>query len=142
MPALLNEDEPVINKTNYRNAIDLAYVLQLNGEQDRADHLLELSLAFIRSGIHRLDFDGYKINDVRIYALQGEKQQALNALRQAIDEGWRDGWWYSLEIDRGLDSIRTEPEFQAMLAEIKSDMSEQLGRVKSMVNEGDVCADP
>jgi adenylate cyclase len=141
-PALVNEDDPVINKKNYRNAIDLAYVLQLNGEKDRAERLLERSLAFIRSGIHRLDFDGYKINDVRIYALQGEKQQALNALRQAINEGWRDGWWYFLEVDPGLQSIRHEPEFQAMLAEVKADMAEQLARVKATEKEGDVCVNP
>jgi tetratricopeptide (TPR) repeat protein len=141
-PALMNDDDPVINKKNYRNAIDLAYVLQLNDEKGRAERLLERSLAFIRSGIHRLDFDGYKINDVRIYALQGEKQQALNALRQAINEGWRDGWWYFLEIDPGLQSIRDEPDFQAMLAEVKADMAEQLARVKAAEKEGDVCVNP
>ena len=38
--ALVNEKEPLINRSNYQNAIDLAYVLQLNGEKDRADRLL------------------------------------------------------------------------------------------------------
>jgi adenylate cyclase len=138
-PALLEDDEPEINRANYREALDLAYVLQLNGELERADMLLESSLAYIRSGITRLDFGGYKINDVRIYAMQGEKQQALTSLRRAIDEGWRDAWWYFMEIDPSLGSIRNEPEFQSMLAEIKADMAEQLSRVKAMEKEGDVC---
>ncbi|MBT7952665.1 MAG: hypothetical protein HN764_13635 [Gammaproteobacteria bacterium] len=141
-PALLKEDQPTINRKNFDIAIDLAYVLQLSGEKERADILLERSLEFIRGGIPRLDFDGYKINDVRIYAMQGEKQQALTALRQAIDEGWRVGWWYFMVIDPSLNTIRNEPEFQSMLAEIKADMAKQLAQVKEMEKEGDVCVNP
>jgi len=139
---LLTEDEPTINKRNYEAAIDLAYILQLTGEQERADLLLERSLAFIHSGLPRLDFDGYGVADVQIYAMQGEKQRAMTTLRQAIDEGWRDGWWYFLELDPSLESIRNEPEFQAMLQEIKADMTEQLARVKAMEKEDDVCVNP
>ena len=141
-PALLTENEPTIDRVNYQAAIDLAYVLQLTGEQERANLLLDRSLTIIRSGIHRLDFDGYGIADVQIYTLQGEKQRALTTLRQAIDEGWRAGWWYYLEHDPSLESIRNEPEFQAMLQEIKADMASQLVRVKAMEKEGDVCVDP
>ncbi|MFT7458133.1 MAG: TolB-like protein/class 3 adenylate cyclase/Flp pilus assembly protein TadD [Planctomycetota bacterium] len=141
-PALLTENEPVINRTNYQEAIDLAYVLQLSGEQERANILLGRSLAFIRSGVSLLDFGSYKVSDVRIFAMLGEKQEALTALRLAIDEGWRDGWWYFLEIDPSLESIRSEPEFQAMLAEIKGDMASQLTRVIEMEKAGDICAKP
>ena len=74
--------------------------------------------------------------------MRGEKQQALTTLRQAIDEGWRDGWWYYLEHAANLGSIRSEPEFQAMVAEIRTDMAEQLERVKAMEKEGDVCVNP
>ena len=74
--------------------------------------------------------------------MQGDKQRALTRLRQAIDEGWRDSWWYFLEHDSNLESIRNEPEFQAMREEIKADMASQLTRVKEMEKEGDVCANP
>ena len=69
-------------------------------------------------------------------------QLALTTLRQAIDEGWCVGWWYYLELEPSLESIRNEPEFQAMLAEIKADMAEQLARVKAMEKEEDVCINP
>jgi TolB-like protein/Tfp pilus assembly protein PilF len=141
-PSLLMEDEPTFNLVNYVPAIDLAYVLQLIGEQERADLLLDRSLALIRSGLHRIGFDGYGTADVQIYALRGEKQLALTTLRQAIDEGWRLYWRYYLEHDPNLESIRNEPEFQSMLAEIKADMAEQLARVKEMEKEGDVCVNP
>ena len=143
-PALLKENEPTINRTNYRAAIDLAYVLQLSGEQERADLLLDRSLAFIRSGLPRLYWAGYGITDVQLYAIRGEKQLALTALRQAIDEGWRIGLWYYFKHDPILESIRYEPGFQAMVAEIKADMAVQLARVKEMEKEKDweVCVNP
>ena len=137
-PALLSEDAPNIDGTNYKTAIDLAYFLSKTGEQERADLLLDRSLTFIQT-IPRLGFwGGHWISDVRIYALQGKTEQALAALRQAIDEGWRVYWWYYLEHDPILDSIRDEPEFQAMLEEVKADMAEQLQRVRAMQASGDI----
>ena len=73
-----------------------------------------------------------------IYALQGEKQKALSALRQAIDEGWRYLWRYSLKLDPNLESLHDEPEYQAMVAEIEADMAAQLARVREMERNGEL----
>ena len=137
-PALLSEDPPKIDDTNYGAAIDLAYFLSKTGEQERAELLLDRSLTFIQT-IPRLGFwSGHWISDVRIYALQGKTEKALAGLRQAIDEGWRIYWWFYLEHDPVLDSVRDEPEFQAMLEEIKADMADQLERVRAMEVSGDL----
>ena len=83
-------------------------------------------------------WDGYWISDVQILALQGRKAEALAALRQAADEGWRTLWWYYLQYDPNLESIRDEPEFQAILAEIKADMSAQMQRIREMEQSGEI----
>jgi hypothetical protein len=70
--------------------------------------------------------------------LRGEKQKALAALRQAIDEGWRSMWWYLLKHDPTLESLHNEPEFQAMVAEIEADMAAQLARVREMERNGEL----
>jgi tetratricopeptide (TPR) repeat protein len=140
-PALLNDDEPVIDRTNYQEAIDLALVLTRTGEQDRSDKLLDRSLAVIQ-GMHRLGRAGYGIADAQIYALQGKTDEALAALRQAIDDRWRQFWWYHAEHDPNLDSIRNEPEFQGMMEEIKTDMAVQLERVREMERNGELAAIP
>jgi hypothetical protein len=62
----------------------------------------------------------------------------LSALRQAIDEGWRDSWWYFLKYDPILESLHDEPEFQAMIAEIEADMAAQLERVREMERNGEL----
>ena len=124
----LNENESRINRINYRPAIDLALILQRKGEQERADKILDRCLTVIQS-MPRLGIEGYGISDALIYAQQGKTKEALAALRQAIDERWRTFWWYYLEHDPSLESIRDEPEFQAMVKEIEADMTEQLAGV-------------
>ncbi len=68
--------------------------------------------------------------------MQGQTAEAIAALREAIDSGWRSLWWYYLKLDKNLDSIRDEPEFQAMVKEVESDMAEQLARVKEWEANG------
>jgi tetratricopeptide (TPR) repeat protein len=137
-PQLLDEEAPKIETSwDCLYAIDLALVLSKTGEQERADQLLERSLQHIQTR-PRFGRGGYGIADVRIYALQGEKQKALSALQRAIDEGWRAFWWYFLKYDPTLESLHDEPEFQAMIEEIEADMAAQLARVREMERNGEL----
>jgi tetratricopeptide (TPR) repeat protein len=136
-PQLLLEHEPVIDLNNYRDAIDLSLVLQIMGDQERASMLLERSKAFIQEQSTIPWFGGFWISNVQILALQGKKAEALAALRLAADEGWRTLWWYYLQYDPNLESIRSEPVFQAILAEIKTDMSAQMQRIREMEQSGE-----
>ena len=136
-PELLNESAPKVDHGDCPAAINLALVLSKTGEPVRADQLLNRSFERIQT-ISRLGWYGYGIADVQIYALRGEKQKALSALRQAIDDGWRLRWWYYLKHDPNLESLHDEPEFQAMVAEIEADMAAQLARVREMERNGEL----
>ncbi len=136
-PELLNESAPKVDHGDCPAAINLALVLSKTGEPVRADQLLNRSFERIHT-ISRLGWYGYGIADVQLYALRGEKQKALSALRQAIDEGWRSRWWYYLKHDPNLESLHDEPEFQAMIAEIEADMAAQLARVREMERNGEL----
>ena len=103
--------------------------------------LLARALTYIQT-IPRLGLRGYRISDVRIYALQGQTAEALAALREAIDAGWRLWWWYYLEHNPNLESIRDDPEFQAMVAEIRADMAEQLARLQEREANGELAPIP
>jgi TolB-like protein/Tfp pilus assembly protein PilF len=140
-PELLNEDAPEIGVTNYRAAIDLALISSKTGEQQRANWLLESSLQYIQQ-IPRLGGDGYAVADAQIYALRGDKQKALSALQQAIDEGWRNSWWYYLKYDPILESLHDESEFQAMVAELEADVAAQLEHVREMERNGELAPIP
>jgi tetratricopeptide (TPR) repeat protein len=141
-PQLLAEREPDIGLGNYRAAIDLALVLQKKGDLERAAMLLEGAFAFVRTQRRLGWWAGYWISDVQILALQGRRSEALAALGLAADEGWRSLWWYYLQHDPNLDTIRGEPEFQAVLAEIEADVADQMQRVREMERNGEIMPVP
>ncbi|MBW2691917.1 MAG: tetratricopeptide repeat protein [Deltaproteobacteria bacterium] len=138
-PELLSDDDPKVGRMNWGAAVNLALVLFKAGEKERANLLLKKSLQHIQTK-PRLGNNGYVLFDVEIFALQGEKQEALVALRQAIDEGWRRYWWYTLKYEPGLVSLHDEPEYQAMVAEIEAEMAAQLARVREMERNGELAA--
>jgi hypothetical protein len=95
------------------------------GNTDRANLLLEARERPLRS-MPRLGFSGYSIADAQIHALRGDKGQALAALREAATTGWRGpAWRYYRDVDPNIDSIRDEPEFKAVFADIERDMARQ-----------------
>jgi hypothetical protein len=85
---------------------------------------------------------GYGFADVQIHAIRGDRQKALSALRQAIDEGWRGLWWYHLEHNLSLESLHDEPEFQAMVAELQAEMAAQLERLRESRQNGELASIP
>jgi TolB-like protein/Tfp pilus assembly protein PilF len=130
-PELLETSPPEVNKTNFRAAIDLAPVLVGTVETERKEQLLDGSMQVIES-MPRLGYYGYQITDVMIHALRGEEEQALAALREAIDEGWRHEARYLLEFEPNLFSLHGNLDYQAMLAEVRGDLAAQLARVREM----------
>ena len=105
-------------------AIDLSLVLVEVGRPERADALLALCLDRL-AGLPRMGLGGYGIDDVRIYAVLGDNGAAIDALRDAVEQGWRAGWRYHLDHDLALESLRSEPEFRALREEILADMERQ-----------------
>ncbi len=127
-PALADTEGIQVNRTNFRVVIDYSLVLARSGNQQRANDLLDLCMKFINT-IPRMGQEGYWIADAAIHALRGDTQAALTALRDAIDQGWRANWWYFLKHDPNFDAVRDEPEFQAIVEEVGSDMADQLSRL-------------
>jgi TolB-like protein/tetratricopeptide (TPR) repeat protein len=120
-PEFAGDADPLINRFNVSNIIQYAFILQNQGEKRRAKSLLASALPVVHS-LPRIGLAGHGIRDVQILALQGKPFEALTALREAIDEGFRgttysNGW--PLALDPYLDSLRDRPEFQAMASEIE-----------------------
>ena len=124
-PELLATPSPKMDRWTSSVAVDLALVLQKTGESERAKVLLDLAESLI-STVPRLGIVGYGIADAQIHALRGDKAKALAALREAERAGWRGPFWrYYRDFDPALASIRNEPEFKAVFADIERDMARQ-----------------
>jgi TolB-like protein/Tfp pilus assembly protein PilF len=127
-PQLFVEKVPELKGRVALAAISLVLVLQHTGEDERARALLDQSEAYIRT-IPRLGPLGYGISDVAILALRGQTKAALAKLREAERAGWRRWWRYHRDFDPNLGSIRNEPEFKAVFADIERDMERQRARL-------------
>jgi len=124
----VREGRPRIDGANYAAAIDVALVAQKRGNTEQAAVLLNGAAHVLRT-MPRLGLWGYGIADVQIQALRGRKATALTGLWEAERDGWRRGWPYHRDFDPALASIRDEPEFKAVFADIERDMAEQRARL-------------
>jgi len=122
-PHLLAKELPIFTDRDYPAAIGLALVLFHTGETERATALLDRSEAYIRT-MPRMGF-GYSMSDVAIHALRGDTTKALASLRDAERAGWRTWWRYDRDWNPIFDSIRDEPEFKAVFADIERDIARQ-----------------
>lgn len=137
-PLLASEDNPRIDGSNAHNAIKLAYLLQKSGDRDSADRLLTTALTVVQAK-PRLGMMGSGIRDAQIFALQGDEEAALAALREAVDAGFRsslpfDAW--TLSWDPYLEAIREHPAFRALVAEIDADIAIMRQRVEQAEASG------
>jgi TolB-like protein len=127
-PEMFGEGPLEINRRNYRAAIDLAGILSRKGNEERAEQLLSGSGAAM-TRIPRLGWFGYGIADAEIFALRGQNQQAIEALRKAVDEGWRLQWW-SLDRNPNLAALHDAPEVRGILNVLTREMAQQLEAVR------------
>ena len=128
-PEFVGSGVPKVDRSNFRIAIHLARVLQKTNQSERARALLDRSEQVVRT-LPRLGYFGYWVADVQIHALRGDRTNALAALRTAEQASWRGPYWrYYRDVDPNLASIRNEPEFKAIFADIERDMARQRARL-------------
>jgi tetratricopeptide (TPR) repeat protein len=131
LPHYFAEDEVTVTQQEVGLAIFAAATMR-DGEgwSPRAHYLAGKALETMRS-MHRTRGVGYGNNDVNAYAIRGESSQMIAALRQAIDDGWRLGWWghRGRDYQVGLRERPLEPEQQsewdALIAELEADIAKQ-----------------
>jgi TolB-like protein/Tfp pilus assembly protein PilF len=138
-PDLFYGEDPEVNATNWGLSIEIAHILAEVGERQRAENLLNKALLAIGS-TPRLGYGGFGISDVEIYALLGDKEKAISTLATAVEAGWRSSWWVNTEANDNLASLHDDPRYQAIVANIQSQMAEQLARVTEWEANGELAS--
>lgn len=69
------------------------------------------------------------LNLATIYAIQDNKAEAYRWLMEAIDRGWRNYRWAS--IDPQLENLHNDEKFQKMMADVKAKVDEMRRRAES-----------
>ena len=105
-------------------------MLQHTGEGERAKPSSLASEAYLQT-IPRMGPLGYGISDVAIHALRGDTAKALAKLARGRAGRLARRWRYYRDFDPNLASIRNEPEFKAIFADIERDMAQQRARLSA-----------
>ncbi len=127
---LLEEEKPIVDRSNFGIAIDLAHRLKISGDSARANKLID-GVESVIDAIPRLGFYGYWVDDARLYALKNQPKDAIKALDEALDSGWRFRWWYFFDHDPVLASLRNIPEYQRMREDITTQINGELKEIRS-----------
>jgi TolB-like protein/Tfp pilus assembly protein PilF len=138
-PVMRLDTELEFNRFTIRDIVKLAHILKIEGDVSRSAELLVAALPVVQS-LPRLGVFGQGVRDAQIYALLGQNEDAIGALRAAIDEGYRssvisDQW--TLRVDPYFDGLRDDPRFHAILAELAELNGQMYQRVLEAETSGD-----
>lgn len=141
-PVMQLDAELEVDRFTIRDTVKLAYILKKEGATARSNELLNAALPVVQS-LPRLGIFGQGVRDAQIYALLGQTEDALGALRQAIDEGYRtstitDNW--VIRIDPYFESLRDDARFAGLLDEIATLNDAMYQRVLDAETSGDWAA--
>ena len=93
----------------------------LLGEETEADSLNRRADEIFQA-TRGLDHPDYQIYQACWFSARGERDLALRHLRQALERGFSSAW--SIH-DPVFDSLREDPEFEAIVAEVKERIGEE-----------------
>jgi TolB-like protein/Tfp pilus assembly protein PilF len=117
---------PQIVGSNIQKAADLAHLLQAAGRQEEAQQILE-SVVVGYDEMYTLGSANWPLGAAKAQALVllGKTDDALAELSRIIKDGWRMRWRLSTELNPSFDSVRQDPRYRALIAEIERDIEQQ-----------------
>ena len=118
----------------YGDRVGLGYVYWKTGRQDDARKIFAQSAEIAQNELARGDeysFVPYILASVN--AIQGNRAEACDWLKKAIDAGWRD--YRYAEIEPALENLRGDERFKQMMVDLKAKVDEMRRRVEEMEKE-------
>ncbi|MEO1202554.1 MAG: hypothetical protein AAFX10_07595 [Pseudomonadota bacterium] len=138
-PRLSGDTSKPLDRFNANDATLLGFLELKLGNDSAAAELLDGALAAIE-GTPRVGFSGYGLLDVRIHAVRGRRNQALDAFESAVDEGMVSNVFFDffdVDEDPLLESLRGDTRFEAARERMRSNLTEMAERVDEAIETGD-----
>jgi len=131
-------DEPwELTGLTMRSYPAMAHAYRLTGHPDIADSILATTNRWLDANQARM---GASIQRTRaaVYAMQGKREAALQALAAGFRSGDRYRWWYTVAQDPLFESLRADPAFQAIALEARQHAAQQRALLEDMRRRGEV----
>lgn len=109
----------VVASDDLHNAVNVALVLQRNGDTERATDLLNAVLETISPFKRNRGANAFGYLDVSVYAMLGQTEKALTALEECADLEYLSNW-QGLKFLPHYDSIRADPRFSSALSRLSA----------------------
>ena len=138
-PKLGEDAESTVDRYNLQSAILLAYVEQQRNHPKAAARLLQQAEPIVRS-TPRLGMAGHGIRDVQLLTLQGRRNEAIEALTEAVAEGFvssRSYDFWSFDEDPIIEPLRSDARFGVLRRRINEKLEEMRRNVELAKSTGD-----
>ncbi len=126
--------QATVDRTQINEAMMAAALFDAERDRAQRDHLLRGVLAAAAPKPGTDDANDVRLVRVRAHAALGERDEALKELKDAVAAGYRTLWnldLIRLEREPALASLRSDPDFRAIIADVDADLRRQREQVRS-----------
>jgi len=139
---LAHPDEPWgVEAINLRAFPTMAHAYRLTGHPAVADSILAAVTVWMDANQAELGAANLRTR-AAVYALQGKREAALQALAAGFRSGYRYRWWYTVSQDPIFEPLRADPAFQAIAQEAREHAAKQRALLEEMRKRGEVPVRP
>jgi tetratricopeptide (TPR) repeat protein len=134
--------EPFIQETNldYSDSVAIAQMMIWAGEKASAVRVLREVVRMLDHGAKDLKRGEHMFGTARAMtrALLGDREGALQSLREDLNGVNQGTWWYIFEYEPAFDGLRDDPRFAALRHQEETQMAAQRAQVVKLRAAGAV----
>ncbi|MCH8943855.1 MAG: tetratricopeptide repeat protein, partial [Proteobacteria bacterium] len=138
-PTFAEDAQVTVDRNNVGAAVLLAYIEQQRNHPRQATRLLEQAELVIRA-LPRLGMAGHGIKDVQILTLQGRPNAAIEALAEAVEEGFVSSQKFDIwtfDDDPIIAPLRSDPRFEVLRRRMHDSIERMHRNVEDAESSGD-----